>query len=106
MIGSVWAYSVNKFAEPGVRIQTERGHQVIDTGPYAIVRHPIYVAGFLIVAGTPLALGSLWALIPVAVASPTLIVRTAFEDRLLQDELGGYKVYASRVRYKLVPWVW
>jgi protein-S-isoprenylcysteine O-methyltransferase Ste14 len=106
MIGSVWAYRVNKFAEPGVRIQTERGHKVIDTGPYAIVRHPIYVAGFLIVAGTPLALGSLWALIPVAVASPTLIVRTAFEDRLLQDELGGYKEYASRVRYKLVPWVW
>ena len=66
--------------------------------PYRYVRHPIYVAGFLIVAGTPPALGSLWALIPVAVTSPTLIVRTAFEDRLLQDELGGYKEYASRAK--------
>jgi protein-S-isoprenylcysteine O-methyltransferase Ste14 len=106
MIGSVWAYSVNKFAEPGVRIQTERGHKVIDTGPYARVRHPIYVGGFLLVIGIALALGSLWALIPVAVALPTLVVRTAFEDRLLQDELAGYKEYASRVRYRLVPWVW
>src|SRR5262245_57885664 len=63
IIGSVWAYRVNKFAEPRVRIQTERGHVVSDTGPYAIVRHPIYVAGFLLVVGMPLALGSLWALI-------------------------------------------
>jgi protein-S-isoprenylcysteine O-methyltransferase Ste14 len=106
MIGSVWAYRVNKFAEPGVRIQTERGHTVIDSGPYAIVRHPIYVAGFLIVVGVPLALGSLWALMPVAVATPILIVRTIFEDRLLQADLRGYKEYASRVRYKLVPGVW
>src|SRR5262245_14737395 len=106
MIGSVWAYRVNKFAEPGVRIQAERGHTVIDSGPYAIVRHPIYVAGFLIVVGIPLALGSLWALIPVAVAIPILIVRTIFEDRLLHAELSGYKEYASRVRYKLVPGVW
>jgi protein-S-isoprenylcysteine O-methyltransferase Ste14 len=98
MIGSIWAYSVNKFAEPGGRIQTEPGHKVFDTRPYAIVRHHIYVAGFLIVAGTPVALGSLWALIPVAVTSPSLIVRTAFEDRLLQDELGGYKEYASRAK--------
>ena len=106
MIGSVWAYRVNKFAEPGVRIQAERGHTVIDSGPYAIVRHPIYVAGFLIVVGLPLALGSLWALIPVAVATPILIVRTIFEDRLLQAELSGYQEYASRVRYKLLPGVW
>jgi protein-S-isoprenylcysteine O-methyltransferase Ste14 len=106
MFGSVWAYRVNKFAEPGVRIQAERGHTVIDSGPYAIVRHPIYVAGFLIVVGIPLALGSWWALIPVAVATPILIVRTIFEDRLLQAELRGYKEYAARVRYKLVPGVW
>jgi protein-S-isoprenylcysteine O-methyltransferase Ste14 len=106
MVGSVWAYRVNKFAEPGVRIQTERGHTVIDSGPYAIVRHPIYVAGFLIVVGLPLAMGSLWALIPVAVATPILLMRTIFEDRLLQAELSGYKEYASRVRYKLVPGLW
>jgi len=106
MIGSVWAYSVNKFAEAGVRIQAERGHTVIDSGPYGIVRHPIYVAGFLIVVGIPLALGSSWALIPVAIATPILIVRTIFEDRMLQAELRGYKEYATRVRYKLVPGVW
>src|SRR5262245_22794439 len=106
MIGTVWADRVNKFAEPGVRIQADRGHTVIDSGPYAIVRHPIYVAGFLIVVGLPLALGALWALIPVALAIPILIVRTNFEDRMLQAELSGYKEYASRVRYKLVPGVW
>jgi len=106
MIGSVWAYRVNKFAEPGVRIQTERGHKVIDTGPYAIVRHPVYSAGFLIVVGIPLALGSFWALLPVAVALPVLIVRTVFEDRMLHDELAGYREYAARVRYRLLPGVW
>jgi protein-S-isoprenylcysteine O-methyltransferase Ste14 len=106
MLGSVWAYSVNKFAEPGVRIQSERGHQVIDKGPYAIVRHPIYVAGCLLIAGACLALGSYWALIPFAFAVPVLVVRTALEDRTLQDELAGYKEYAARIRYRLIPGVW
>jgi protein-S-isoprenylcysteine O-methyltransferase Ste14 len=106
MVGSVWAYRVNKFAEPGVRIQAERGHRVIDTGPYAVVRHPIYSASLLLVVGIPLALGSLWALIPAAVALPVLVVRTVLEDRTLREELGGYKEYASRVRSRLVPGVW
>ena len=64
MVGLTWAESVNKFFEPTVRIQTDRGHRVIDTGPYAIVRHPGYVSGFLVFLGMPLTLGSLWALIP------------------------------------------
>ncbi len=89
-----------------VRIQTERGHQVVDTGPYAFVRHPFYVASFPLFVGMPLALGSYWALIPAAVTGIALVMRTALEDRTLQNELPGYKEYASRVRYRLIPGVW
>ena len=106
MFISAWAGSVNKFAEPKVRIQTDRGHKVIDTGPYAIVRHPGYVAAFLWSSGIALALGSLWALIPAAVASLVLVVRTQLEDRTLQNELEGYKDYTERVRYRLIPGLW
>ena len=86
-----WAEAVNKFFEITVRIQTERGHEVIDTGPYAIVRHPGYVGGILHAMGIALSLGSLWALIPAGIASLVLIVRTQWEDRTLQDELTGYQ---------------
>lgn len=106
MVGCFWVLSVNKFAEMGVRIQTERGHKVIDTGPYAVVRHPMYVACFLLFPGIALALGSFWALIPAALVSVVLVVRTVLEDRTLQNELEGYKEYASRVRYRLIPGVW
>ena len=106
MLGSIRVEAVNKFAEPGVRIQTERGHRVIDTGPYAIVRHPMYATAIPLFVGIALALGSYWALIPVAVASLVLIVRTALEDRMLQRELPGYQEYAARVRYRLIPGVW
>jgi protein-S-isoprenylcysteine O-methyltransferase Ste14 len=104
--GVTWAESVNKFFEPTVRIQTDRGHTVIDYGPYAIVRHPGYVSGFLVFIGTPLSLGSLWALIPAVLACLLLVVRTIWEDRTLQDELSGYREYAQRVRFRLVPGVW
>ena len=67
MIGNTWVMSVNKFAEPMVRIQSEREHKVIDTGPYAIVRHPLYATSFFLCAGIPLALGSYWAFVPAAV---------------------------------------
>ncbi len=103
---SIWVYKVNKFAEPTVRIQTERGHKVIDTGPYAIVRHPLYLGGLILFAGIPLALGSFWALIPVAFGTLVIIVRIVLEDRTLQEELEGYKEYAGRVRYRLIPGVW
>jgi len=106
MIGLIWAESVNKFFEPTVRIQTDRGHRVIDTGPYANVRHPGYVSAFLAFLGIPLALGSLWALVPVMLLCPLLVLRTAWEDEMLQDELAGYKEYAMRVRYRLIPGVW
>ncbi len=106
MAGAVWVCGINKFAEPGVRIQTDRGHKVIDSGPYAIVRHPLYAISFFMLSGIPLALGSFWALIPVAIGSLALLVRTAWEDRMLQEELEGYKEYAAKVRYRLIPGVW
>ncbi len=106
IVGLIWAQSVNKFFEPSVRIQTDRGHRVIDTGPYAIVRHPGYVAANFLNLGMPLCLGSIWALVPAFLLCLLLVVRTVLEDRTLREELPGYKEYAQRVRYKLVPWVW
>jgi protein-S-isoprenylcysteine O-methyltransferase Ste14 len=105
-IGVAWAETVNPFFEPGVRIQTERGHHVIDTGPYAIVRHPGYVAASFMFTGFALSLGSWWALIPAAVASLVLVLRTVWEDRTLHVELPGYATYATRVRFRLIPGVW
>ena len=106
LAGLTWAESVNKFFEPTVRIQADRGHHVIDTGPYALVRHPGYAAALLLVLGLPLALGSFWALVPAVISYLLLVVRTALEDRTLQEELPGYKDYARRVRYRLVHGVW
>jgi len=80
---SVWAYRVNKFAEPGVRVQAERSQKVIDSGPYAILRHPVYFGGLLVFASIPPALGSLWALIPAAVGTVTMVVRIVMERRRL-----------------------
>jgi protein-S-isoprenylcysteine O-methyltransferase Ste14 len=101
-----WAQAVNKFFEPGVRIQADRGHQVIDTGPYAVVRHPGYVSACLFFVGIALSLGSLWALIPALLSCLLLVLRTIWEDRTLRDELPGYGEYARRVRYRLAPGVW
>ncbi len=101
-----WAQAVNRFFEPGVRLQRERGQDVISNGPYAYVRHPGYVSAILVFAGLALALGSWWALIPAAWASGVLILRTSWEDALLQAELEGYADYAGRVRFRLLPGVW
>jgi protein-S-isoprenylcysteine O-methyltransferase Ste14 len=106
LAGMTWAESVNRFFEPTVRIQTDRGHRVIDTGPYALVRHPGYVAACLLFMGMPLALGSLWALIPAVLSCLLLVVRTVLEDKTLRNELVGYEEYTQRVRYRLVPGVW
>ena len=103
---TTWAQGANRFFEVGVRIQDERGHRVIDGGPYAIVRHPGYAASFGLLAGMALALGSWWALIPAAVASVLLVLRTALEDRTLRAELPGYAAYARRVRFRLIPGLW
>jgi protein-S-isoprenylcysteine O-methyltransferase Ste14 len=101
-----WAQAVNKFFERTVRIQADRGHRVIDTGPYAIVRHPGYVGFMLFFVGSALCLGSLWALIPAGLASALLLLRTRWEDQTLRAELPGYREYAQSVPYKLIPGVW
>lgn len=106
MAGFTWAESVNRFLEPTVRIQTDRGQKVIDTGPYAIVRHPGYVSASLLFIGMPLALGSLWALIPAILLCLVLVVRAIWEDQTLREELAGYEEYTQRVRYRLIPGVW
>jgi len=101
-----WAMAENRFFSGTVRIQTERGHAVCDTGPYGIVRHPGYAGNILALPGVALALSSLWTLIPAAFALIVGVVRTALEDRTLQAELPGYREYARRVRWRLLPWVY
>jgi protein-S-isoprenylcysteine O-methyltransferase Ste14 len=104
--GTTWAQAVNPFFEPGVRIQNERRHQVIDTGPYRLVRHPGYVSALFLIVGIPLSLGSLWGLVPAGLAAAATLVRTRLEDDFLQGQLAGYREYARRVRWRLVPGVW
>ena len=103
---SGWAMSVNRFYSPVVRIQTERGHRLITSGPYARVRHPGYTGSLLTILATGPALGSWWALLP-AFATAGLVLRRVFlEDRFLHNHLDGYPTYAGRVRYRLVPGLW
>jgi protein-S-isoprenylcysteine O-methyltransferase Ste14 len=101
-----WAMVVNPFFEKTVRIQTDRGHRVIDTGPYAHVRHPGYVGFLGWILATPLLLASAWAFVPTLLAVVGVVIRTALEDRTLQAELPGYPEYAARVRFRLIPGVW
>ncbi len=103
---SSWALIENRFFAGTVRIQTERGHHVISTGPYRIVRHPGYAGGLFGYVFIPLLLDSLWAWIPSILLAAVMIVRTALEDKTLQAELPGYKEYAQKTRYRLLPGVW
>ena len=100
---AAWALAENRFFSGVVRIQTDRGHVVCDSGPYRIVRHPGYAGNILPLAGIVMALGSIWTLIPAMVALIITVIRTTLEDRTLQDELPGYRDYAQRVRYRLIP---
>ena len=106
MAFSTWAMIANRYFSAVVRIQTDREHQVITTGPYAVMRHPGYAGAVLTNLVTPIALGSLWAYIPAGLTVIVTVIRTALEDRTLIDELDGYKDYAQRTRYRLVPGVW
>jgi protein-S-isoprenylcysteine O-methyltransferase Ste14 len=102
----VYAMSVNRFFSSVVRIQEERGHHVIDSGPYALVRHPGYVGMLLAWATMPLALGSWWAFLPDSLIVGFGFLRVWGEDRFLTANLPGYREYAARVRYRLVPGIW
>lgn len=103
---STWAMVVNPFFEKTVRIQSDRGHYVVDSGPYAHVRHPGYVGLFGWTLPVPLFLGSWWAFVPALLALVTIVVRTALEDRTLRAELDGYEAYTRRVRFRLLPGGW
>jgi len=101
-----WAFKQNTYLAQYVRIQKDRGHRVITTGPYEYVRHPMYVGVILFILCSPLALGSLYSFIPALIIAILFIIRTSLEDKTLQEELEGYKDYARRVRYKLIPRIW
>lgn len=101
-----WAMAVNAFFSSHVRIQKDRGQTVVTTGPYAIVRHPAYITGAVAMCGLPLLLDSLLAFPPIVLLCVGIVVRTALEDKTLQAELPGYKEYAEKVRFRLIPGVW
>jgi len=102
-----WAMRVNRFFSSVVRIQSDRGQYVVTTGPYAVVRHPGYVAGILVMLASGVALGSwLSAAMLAAAGLPFLLYRAIIEDRVLQAELPGYRNYAARVRWRLFPGIW
>jgi len=103
---NIWAMAVNDFYSRVVRIQRDRGQYVVTDGPYRFVRHPSYIGTIFSWTCAALALGSGLALAPVALIAVTLTVRTALEDKTLQEELPGYVEYAQRVRYRLLPGVW
>ncbi len=96
----------NSFAAPVVRVQEERGQRVIDTGPYAIVRHPMYAAAVLYLVGMPFELGSWWGFLFVPLYIAGIVPRAMAEERLLARELPGYADYMRRVRWRLIPALW
>jgi len=102
----VWAMVENKFFEAAVRVQKEREHSVVSTGPYTIVRYPGYVGMILYYGCAPFIIGSLYGLIPALVLAVAFVFRTYFEDRMLYEELSGYEEYTRKVRYRLVPFIW
>lgn len=101
-----WAMKTNPFLSSFVRIQDERGHYTVTSGPYRFLRHPLYAGVLCMCWGMPLLLGSWWALIPGLLIMILFIIRTALEDRTLQVELPGYVEYSQRVKYRLIPGVW
>jgi protein-S-isoprenylcysteine O-methyltransferase Ste14 len=103
----LWAMRVNRFFSSVVRIQSDRGQHVITAGPYALVRHPGYLAGFVVIVVSGIALGSwLSAAWLIVLSVPGLAYRAATEDRVLQAELPGYRDYAARVRWRVLPGIW
>jgi protein-S-isoprenylcysteine O-methyltransferase Ste14 len=103
---SVWAMAVNRFFSAVARIQRDRGHTVVTSGPYRIVRHPSYAGGVLASIAIPFMLNTLWALVPSLLSLIPLIVRTVHEDRMLINDLDGYAEYARKTRFRLFPGIW
>lgn len=105
VLGS-YAFIENAYFSGTVRIQGERGHKVVSSGPYGWVRHPGYLGSLVASLGMPLLLDSAWAFVPVVVFGVFFIIRTRLEDRFLQENLPGYREYAQKVRYRLLPGIW
>jgi protein-S-isoprenylcysteine O-methyltransferase Ste14 len=105
-LATLWVFRENTFAAPVVRVQAERAHRVIDTGPYSVVRHPMYASALLYLIGMPLLLGSWYGLLLVPLFVLGMAPRAVFEERLLERNLPGYADYMSRVRYRLIPGIW
>ncbi|CAB3802192.1 hypothetical protein LMG28614_05564 [Paraburkholderia ultramafica] len=101
-----FVFKANSYAAPVVKIQTSRGHKVIDTGPYAHIRHPMYSSALLLLVGTPLLLGSWWGLAFVPVMVIGIGWRAVREERVLAEQLDGYAEYMERVRFRFVPFIW
>jgi len=102
----MWVMHENSFAAPVVKLQTERDHRVVSTGPYAWVRHPMYSGSVLFFAGAPLLLGSWWGVAMLPLFTALFSIRTRIEERALIAGLPGYADYAARVRYRLLPGLW
>ncbi len=100
------AMAVNRFFSAVVRIQAERGHRVIDQGPYSIIRHPGYVGMIVVCPAAALALGSWWALVPAGLYSALILRRVVAEDQFLHEHLPGYVDYAKRVKFRIAPGIW
>jgi protein-S-isoprenylcysteine O-methyltransferase Ste14 len=101
-----YALIENRFFSGVVRIQAERGHHVVSAGPYRWVRHPGYAGAVLTYLATPIILDSSWTFLPTVFLIIVLVIRTRLEDRFLQENLDGYRAYASRVRSRLLPGIW
>jgi protein-S-isoprenylcysteine O-methyltransferase Ste14 len=102
----LWAGATNTYLSRFARIQDDRGHTVVTSGPYGYVRHPMYAGVIVLFLCIPLVLGSWLALLPGAANAVLMVIRARQEDRMLRAELGGYEAYAHRVRYRLLPGVW
>jgi len=101
-----WCTAANHFLSANARIQSERGHRVVQQGPYRFVRHPMYTSLIVLMIGMGLILGSWLAVVPATLIAVLLVVRTSLEDRMLTIELAGYREYASRVQARLLPGLW
>lgn len=103
---NMWAAASNRYLSATARVQEERGHTVVEKGPYRLTRHPMYLGLCLVGVAVPLAVGSWWALIPGSLFSLTFVYRTAQEDRFLSANLPGYEEYIDRTPYRLIPGIW
>ena len=101
-----WCTAANHFLSANARIQSERGHKVVQHGPYRFIRHPMYTSLIVLMIGMALTLGSWLAMAPAVLIAALLVVRTALEDRMLTAQLAGYREYAYHVQKRLVPGVW